>query len=120
MARLVLIAALFGLSLAACGSDSDSSGSTTSSTGGSGACPNLAATWKVTAHCDPSLIGKDAIVTQNGCNLTFEAPFNGFTGTVTSDSKLTIAGPQTCTGTATASAIQMNCTPGTCTVTLSR
>jgi hypothetical protein len=121
MTRFALCAAFLGLAIAACSSsDSNSAGSSTSSSSGSGACPNLAATWKVTAHCDPSLIGQNAVVTQTGCNLTFAAPFNGFTGTVTADDKLTVTGPQQCTGTATASAIQMSCTPGTCTVTLAR
>jgi hypothetical protein len=31
-----------------------------------------------------------------------------------------LSGPQSCTGTATASAISMTCTPGTCTVKLTR
>jgi hypothetical protein len=122
MIRLFSIA-LLGLSIAACSSDSDSSSassSASSSSGSGAACPNLAATWKVTAHCDPSLVGKDAVVTQSGCNLTFAAPFDGFTGTVTADNKVTIAGPQTCTGTASASSIALSCTPGTCAVTLSR
>ena len=48
------------------------------------------------------------------------SPFNGFTGTVTADGKVTVSGPQSCTGTATSSAISMSCTPGTCSVTLSR
>jgi hypothetical protein len=119
--RFVLVASLLAFLVAACSSSdsSDSSNSSTSSSG-AGACPNLAATWKITAHCDASLIGQSAVVTQSGCNLTFAAPFNGFTGTVTADSKLTVSGPQQCTGTATASAINMNCTPGTCTVTLAK
>jgi hypothetical protein len=74
----------------------------------------------VTTHCDPTLVGKDAVVTQSGCNLTFGAPFNGFTGSVTADSKVTIAGPQTCSGTASTSSIALSCTPGMCSVTLSR
>jgi len=130
MIRVVPVAFVVGVSLAACSSsDSDPSTTSSSSSGGStsgstsgssAACPSLAATWKVTAHCDPSLVGKDAVVTQSGSNLTFGAPFDGFTGTVTADCKVTIAGPQTCTGNATASAITMACTPGTCSVTLSK
>lgn len=111
-------------SIVACSSsDSDPAPASSASSSGaasSGTCPSLAATWKVTGHCDPSLVGKDAVVTQSGSSLTFGAPFDGFTGTVTSDCKVTIAGPQTCTGTATASAISLACTPGTCSVTLSK
>jgi hypothetical protein len=73
----------------------------------------------VTAHCDASLIGQKAVVTQTGCSLSFAAPFNGFTGTVTG-ATLTLNGPQSCTGTVMANSISMMCTPGTCDVTLSR
>jgi hypothetical protein len=104
------------LLVAACSSSS----SPPAASGEGGACPNVAGTWKITAHCDPSLIGQNAGVAQSGCSLTFQAPFNGFTGTVTSDDKITVSGPQSCSGSATASAISMSCTPGTCAVTLSR
>jgi hypothetical protein len=39
---------------------------------------------------------------------------------VTSDDKITVTGPQSCTGTVAASTIAMSCTPGTCSVTLGR
>jgi hypothetical protein len=112
------VRAFFGLLLllgAGC-----SSGSDAPATPATGGCPIVGGTWKVTAHCDPSLIGQSAVVTQTDCSLTFAAPFNGFTGTVTSDDKISVSGPQSCTGTASASSISMSCTPGTCTVTLSR
>jgi hypothetical protein len=83
-------------------------------------CPDVSGNWKVTAHCDPTLIGKAAVVTQNGCSLTFAAPFDGFTGTVTADGQLSVSGPQSCSGTAGATSLSMTCTPGTCTVTLAR
>jgi hypothetical protein len=108
---LVLVSALL---VAAC--SSSSSGSAPS--GGAGSCPNVAGTWKVTQHCDPQFIGQDAKVTQNGCSLTFDPPFNGFTGSVTSDDKISLSGPQTCSGTVSDTAITMTCTPGTCTVAL--
>jgi len=44
----------------------------------------------------------------------------GFTGTVTADAKISLSGPQSCTGTAGATSISMSCTPGICAVTLSR
>jgi hypothetical protein len=59
-------------------------------------------------------------VTQTDCTLSFAAPFDGFTGTVTSDGMLSLSGPQSCTGTVTASSISMVCTPGTCDVKLAR
>lgn len=36
------------------------------------------------------------------------------------DSKVTISGPQSCTGTASQGAMALSCTPGTCEVALSR
>jgi hypothetical protein len=80
----------------------------------------VSGTWTVTAHCDSSLVGQKAVVTQTGCALSFAAPFNGFMGTLTSDGKITLTGAQACTGTVKASTITMTCTPGTCDVTLSR
>jgi hypothetical protein len=123
-ARAVSLGVAFGFILAAC-----SSGSTTTvgsasdgggAGGGGGACPNVAGMWTVKTHCDPSLVGDTMTVTQSNCSLTFSAPFNGFNATVTSDDKISVSGPQTCTGTASASSIAMTCTPGTCMVTLAR
>jgi hypothetical protein len=111
-----LCAAALALVLA-CGSSSSSDGG---GGGGGGGCPSVAGTWNITGHCDPSLVGQSLVVTQTGCSLSFAAPFNGFTGTLTSDGKIAVTGPQSCSGTATASAISMSCTPGTCTVTLAR
>jgi hypothetical protein len=109
--RTLLAALVF---LAACSSGSSSPNAST------GTCPNVAGTWKVTAHCDPSLVGQSAVVMQTGCSLSFAAPFNGFMGTITSGGNITLTGAQSCTGSATASAISMSCTPGTCDVTLAR
>lgn len=100
--------------LCACSSNSSPSSD------GNGACPNVSGTWKITAHCDASLIGQTPVVTQTGCSFSVAAPFNGFAGTVSNDDKITLSGPQTCTGTATASSITMTCTPGTCDVMLAR
>jgi hypothetical protein len=118
MVRAPIAVVALGLSLlivVAC-----SSSSSPSNGGSGGSCPSVAGTWKITAHCDPSLVGQNAVVTQNGCALTFGAPFSGFTGTVTSDNAITVSGPQSCSGTVAASAISMTCTPGTCTVTLGK
>jgi hypothetical protein len=98
-----------------------SSSLSSSSGGDSGSmCPNVAGTWNITEHCDPSLVGQRVVVTQTGCSLSFAAPFNGFTGTLASDGKIIVSGPQSCTGAATASSISMSCTPGTCKVALAR
>jgi hypothetical protein len=91
-----------------------------SSDGTASSCANLAGAWKVKAHCDPTLVGQNVAVTETGCSLSMAAPFNGFTGTVSENGKLTISGPQSCTGTATVSSISMTCTPGTCQVVLER
>jgi hypothetical protein len=116
MIRSFLVALLL---LCACSSNSPSSGSP-SPDGGSAACPDVAGTWNITAHCDASLIGQSVVVTQTDCTLSFAAPFDGFTGTVTNDGMLSLSGPQSCAGTVTASSISMICTPGTCDVTLAR
>lgn len=105
----------FSCALCACSSSSGDS----PADGGAG-CPNLAGTWKVTAHCDPTLIGDDAIVTQTGCSLSFAPPFDMFTGSVSANGKITLSGPQSCAGTAATSTLSLSCTPGTCTVTLTR
>jgi len=77
------------LLLCACSSSSPSSGSL-SPDGGSAACPDVAGTWNITAHCDASLIGQSVAVTQTDCTLSFAAPFDGFTGTVTNDGMLSL------------------------------
>jgi len=108
------MAFLFSCVLCAC-----SSGSGDSPGDGGPACPNVTGTWTVAAHCDASLVGQHATVMQNNCTLSFAPPFDGFTGTVTADGKITLSGPQSCTGTV-AAAISLSCTPGTCTVSLTR
>lgn len=102
------------------GSAGAGGGSAGAGGGASGACPDVSGAWKITAHCDPSLIGKPLTVTQNACALSFAPPFDGFAGTVGADGKLTLTGPQSCTGTASTSTISMTCTPGTCLVTVVR
>jgi hypothetical protein len=109
------------LLLGAC-SSSSTDGSATANGGSTGnaGCPNLSGAWKVTAHCDASLVGMSLTVTETDCALSFAAPFDGFSGSVTADGKVALTGPQTCTGDASATAISMTCTPGTCQVTLAR
>jgi hypothetical protein len=107
-----------GLLLFACGSSSSDDSAPSS------ACPNLAATWTITAHCVSSFVGQTVTVTQSSCALTFAAPFDGYSGTVSSDGSLNVTGPtatgtQDCTGTATASSLDLSC-PGPCHVTLTR
>lgn len=85
-----------------------------------GSCPSVAGSWTVTKHCESSLVGMSASVTQQSCALTFAAPFNGFTGQVSADGGVTLSGPQSCSGTFANDAIDLTCTPGTCLVTLSR
>ena len=127
MTRNIVAALVSTGLLLACSSSSTGTGTSSTSSdagggsgGGNGACPNVAGMWTVKNHCDQSLVGDALTVTQTNCSLTFSAPFNGFTGTVTSDDKITIGGPQSCTGTATSTSIAMSCTPGTCAVTLGR
>jgi len=99
--------------LVACGSDDDDSSA-------NGNCPNVSGSWTVSEHCDASLVGKKADVTQTGCNLAFAAPFNGFSGSVTAAGDVSVTGPQTCSGKASSSEIALDCTPSACKVTLAR
>lgn len=111
--NLLLVGACFVL-CNACGSDSAGSENTGKT------CPDVSGTWQVTEHCVASLVGASASVKQTGCELSFDAPFDGFSGSVTSDGKITIGGVQDCVGNATSSAISMLCTPGDCQVKLAR
>ena len=115
---------MIGVFCTACGGSSDPSSTQGNAAGAAGAgnqsCPALSGAWDVTAHCDPSLIGMKLQITDNACSLSFAAPFDAFRGNVTADGVITLSGPQNCTGTATASAVSMNCTPGTCVVKLAR
>jgi len=52
--------------------------------------------------------------------VSFASPFDAFSGSVTSDGKITLSGPQGCSGTATATSVSMNCTPDPCPVKLTR
>jgi hypothetical protein len=117
MRRIWLLASVLAFS---CGSDS--SGSPNKSTGGGSdaGCPDIAGNWTVTQHCDSSLIGMSAAVTETNCSLSFAAPFDGFTGSIGSDGTVTLSGPQSCTGKPAADTISLSCTPGTCAVTLTR
>ncbi len=106
------LAAVLCAACAACSSSSsDPSGEP-----GNGSCPDLSGAWDITAHCEPSFIGMTVQVTENACALSFSAPFDGFSGSVTPDGKITLSGPQSCTGTATTSDVSMNCAQGTCPV----
>jgi len=110
----------------ACGDSSDSSntggGAGSGNVGGasSGSCPDVSGSWTLTDHCESSFIGMSLMVTQRDCALSFASPFDAFSGTVTTDGKITLSGPQDCTGTATTTSVSMNCTPDPCPVKLSR
>lgn len=113
-----LVVSLFACSSGGAGT-LDADGGTTG-TGTTGACPDTTGTWKVGKHCDASLVGMNAVITQKDCKLSFASPFNGFTGTVDASGKVTLSGPQSCSGTLQGSAIALTCTPGTCAVELAK
>ena len=120
------------LLLGACSSNSTTdntpngtAGSSQEAAGGGGqnpaeTCPNIGGSWKVTEHCDATLVGMVLSVNEANCALTFDSPFNAFSGSVSKTGVITLSGPQQCTGTGTASSIAMTCSPGTCKVTLTR
>jgi hypothetical protein len=68
------------LGATACSSSSDGGLPSSANGGSSGAqvCPDVSGTWKVTQHCDPSLVGMMLDVTETNCALTFAAPFDQF------------------------------------------
>ena len=87
---------------------------------GNPGCPDVSGTWTVSKHCEASLVGEALSVTQRDCALTFAAPFDSFMGSVTSTGQITLSGPQSCTGSASSTAVNMICSPGTCEVVLAR
>jgi hypothetical protein len=113
-----------GLLLCACGSSSSDAGGGAGAGASAGACPSLGGTWTIQAHCVSSFVGQTVTVTESSCMLSLAAPFDGYSGTVTSDGQLDVKGPtasgsQECTGTATAASMMLAC-PGPCAVTLGR
>lgn len=106
--------------LLACSSSSETGKDSGAAGAGSDTCPDVSGTWKVSEHCESSLVGASLMVTQRECALSFAPPFDQFTGSVSVDDRITLTGPQNCTGSASASAVSMVCTPGTCQVSLSR
>ena len=116
---------VMGLACGACGSSDASNPGGSAGGGNSGgasnaSCPDVSGEWTLTDHCEAAYIGMTLNVTENACVLSFAAPFDAFSGSVTSGGKITLSGPQSCTGTATATSVSMNCTPDPCPVKLSR
>jgi hypothetical protein len=111
---------LLVLGVTACGSDAAGPAAANGGSSGSQGCPDVSGTWKLTKHCDASLVGMSLTVTERDCALTFAAPFDSFMGSVSAAGGITLRGPQSCTGTATEDAISMVCSPGTCAVVLAR
>ena len=124
MVRSLFLIGLLGWMCNACGSSSDPSSAVanagSSGTTGGESCPDVSGSWDISAHCDASVIGMTLQVTEANCALSFAAPFDQFRGSVATDGKITLSGPQSCTGTATASSVSMDCTPAPCPVKLSR
>ena len=126
MIRSLLVMSVMALVSAACGGSSDSpnpggnAGSGNAGGADNGSCPDLSGEWTLTEHCESSFVGMTLKVTENACVLSFAAPFDAFSGSVTAAGKITLSGPQSCTGTATATSVSMNCTPDPCPVKLAR
>ncbi len=117
MTKVLLVLLMLGAT--ACGSDG-SSGAANGGTSGSQSCPDLSGAWKIAKHCDTSLVGTTLTVMEKDCALTMAAPFDSFMGNVTSAGAITLSGPQSCTGTATETTVNMSCTPAPCEVVLGR
>lgn len=107
-----------GLALAGC-SDDGGGGD-----GGGGACPQIAGTYTITAHCVAAQIGTEVNVEQSGCTLTRFDPWTGWSGTISPGGGMSWSGDaggtaMTCTGSYSQGVITGACTP-TCDVTLTR
>ena len=125
MIRSLFVIGAMALGFSACGGSSDSAnpeGNAGANAGGAGnaSCPDVSGKWTLTEHCDLSFIGMTLNVTENACVLSFASPFDAFSGSVSKEGKITLSGPQNCTGTATATSVSMNCTPDPCPVKLAR
>jgi len=125
MIRSLLVMSVLAL-VSGCGGSSDSpnaggnAGSGNAGGAGNDSCPDVSGEWTLTEHCESSFIGMTLNVTENACALTFAAPFDAFSGSVTPGGKITLNGPQSCSGTATSTSVSMNCTPDPCPVKLAR
>ena len=119
---LKFVASCVLLSVSACGSSSDGAAPSSAQAGAPAiaVCPDVSGTWTVTQHCDATLVGQTLKVMQSDCALSMASPFDQFTGSVTKDDTISLSGPQTCSGSATADSVSMMCTPGNCAVTLAR
>jgi hypothetical protein len=87
------------------------------------ACPGVAGLWEVAQHCQPSAVGSQLEVVQNGCSITTNGIDTEFTGTVAASGEVSVQGsllglPIQCSGTATNVHVTLNC--GGCQVTLER
>jgi hypothetical protein len=105
------------LLLAAVGSCGDS--------GGGGGCSELAGTWTIQQHCAPQLIGVSVPIVETGtCAYVTQGTFAGYAIAVATDGTVSVSGgsadtPVTCSGTATASRLDVDCMP-TCHVVVTR
>jgi hypothetical protein len=128
MIRNLLVMSVMALGSGACGGSSDSPNPGSGGSGNvggannAGSCPDVSGEWTITDHCEASFIGMNLTVTENACALSFASPFDAFSGTVTNAGKITLSGPQSCTGTATSTSVSMNCTADSdaCPVKLAR
>jgi hypothetical protein len=92
--------------LVGCGTVTDDGGSRET-----GSCPNIAGTYRTTEHCDSSKVGDPFTVTQSGCSIDAM----GFSGTVSRDGSLSLAGQEdgmlwACSGAASATSFSTRCT----------
>ena len=89
-----------------------------SSSAESTSCPNVAGTWTLTKHCDPTAVGLNITVEQSGCALTVvfksDNETNLFTGTVKNDGSVVTTGTvngetMTCTGAFSGASLSESC-----------
>jgi hypothetical protein len=87
---------------------------------GNGDCPDMAGTWEVVEHCEAGVVGTEAVVTQNGCEIV--SVWEGdatFTGTINADGSMTFSGDPgggtiNCTGTLSGNTWTSDCEPIDC------
>ena len=120
MSRTLFFVGLLAALCSGCSSDAPSNGGSAGT--GNTSCLDLHGQWTIANHCRKEFIDTTVEITQQGCTLSFAEPFDGYSGNVTEDGKLTVSGQQSCNGAALEDAILMLCgaDPDPCLVELQR
>ncbi len=111
---VLIFAVCIATPLAGCGGGSDTEEGTGGSAGTGSSCPDAVGTWEITGHCQTTLIGQNAVITQTGCDVTVSSPVAGqtVTGSVNRDGTLALEvqpDDMTCSGTIASDSMTLDC-----------